>query len=419
MEIWIRFFLLIMAISLIASMFIAFIYYFFAYLISKSFRYRETQQNEDDLQKKDNFVFDHEICGYWSESSRSSFNEKTKSSCRSCKYFEPYASKYGNEKILPFGKCLNESTQESKKSNVGLAAGLVKRKTWVFYLVRFSIIYLLVLMSVSSFHFAYFKSPAEVYFKETNPGWSEDVIWQPEENLSRIVSDEKSTFPLSNRLSNISSSVDEYISPQLTASLSTTVSASSNKFDSISLKGKVVVIDPGHGNTNNPGGVGPGGLTENIVVLDIAKFLKELLEKDLATVYLTRNSDTTDMDNKARGEYANSVKADIFVRIHADPDTSNSGTKRKGFIVSWYKENSQDAAYIFEKYLKQEGRTSLGVMKVYSEGLEAANVPAVTVDIAKITNSDEEALLKNKSFLKASARAAHKAIKEFLINFSN
>lgn len=302
-------------------------------------------------------------------------------------------------------------------------AGKLRQKkvipTRLSYFVKLSILYFSILIAIISFHFAYFKSPAEVYFKEEKQSKSNAISWKAEENLSRIISDDKSTFPLSNRLRDINSSVDEYSNQSVTVSVSTTAPVAESKIDTANLKGKVIVIDPGHGNSNNLGAVGPGGLTENFVVLEIAKLLKDFLEDDLAAVYLTRDSATTDMDNKVRGDYANSVGADIFVRIHADPDPPNTETQRRGFIISWYKDNSKDAAYIFEKYLKQTNRHSLGMLKVYSEGLEAANVPGITVDIAKITNEEEEALLKNKDFLRASAKAMRKAIKEFLINFSN
>jgi len=63
----------------------------------------------------------------------------------------------------------------------------------------------------------------------------------------------------------------------------------------LGLKIKTVVIDPGHGG-HDPGAIGPTGLKEKNVNLQIAKALKTKLERDgkkfgIERVYLTRSSD--------------------------------------------------------------------------------------------------------------------------------
>ena len=78
----------------------------------------------------------------------------------------------------------------------------------------------------------------------------------------------------------------------------------------------VVAIDPGHG------GIDPGaereGLSEKLLVLDIAQELKELLhaEGDVAVV-LTRDSDVF-VSLDARVAIAHQAGADLFVSLHAD-----------------------------------------------------------------------------------------------------
>ncbi|MFW6238421.1 MAG: N-acetylmuramoyl-L-alanine amidase family protein, partial [Halanaerobiales bacterium] len=54
----------------------------------------------------------------------------------------------------------------------------------------------------------------------------------------------------------------------------------------------VIVLDPGHGGFD-PGAIGPGGLKEKDVVLDITRKLADILQNSTeARVYLTRNDDT-------------------------------------------------------------------------------------------------------------------------------
>lgn len=233
--------------------------------------------------------------------------------------------------------------------------------------------------------------------------------------LKKITAVDKKSFPLVNKLKGVESNIDEYVQSSRTTSSITAEETVKNA--NASLKGKIIVIDPMHGNPDNIGSTGPSGLTENYVVLEIAKTLKTLLEADSATVYMTRTTATSDMTNVQRGEYANSVKADLFLRLHADKATDDS--LNKGFQIKYLKENSEELAKLFEKYLKAANRPSLGVYGRHEEGLAKAEVPAISIDVAKISNTDEEALLKDRNFLNSMAKSLYDASKEFLFNYSN
>lgn len=76
----------------------------------------------------------------------------------------------------------------------------------------------------------------------------------------------------------------------------------------------VVVLDPGHGGSNE-GGV-YGDFTEKDLTLKVALAMKTELEKyENITVYLTRTSDV-DMSLEERVDYAESVGADFFFCLH-------------------------------------------------------------------------------------------------------
>jgi N-acetylmuramoyl-L-alanine amidase len=80
---------------------------------------------------------------------------------------------------------------------------------------------------------------------------------------------------------------------------------------------KVIVVDAGHGGTQE-GALGPGGLKEKEISLQIAKRLKAALEKTLhARVLLTREKDAL-MHLSDRVAFANEQKPDLFVSVHAN-----------------------------------------------------------------------------------------------------
>jgi N-acetylmuramoyl-L-alanine amidase len=86
---------------------------------------------------------------------------------------------------------------------------------------------------------------------------------------------------------------------------------------------KTIVIDPGHGGMD-PGAIGPGGLEEKKVVLDIGCALRDLFKsKTKFTVYMTRDKDVF-IPLQDRTKFANEKKADIFVSIHANSIEGNA-----------------------------------------------------------------------------------------------
>src|SRR5207237_5947933 len=78
---------------------------------------------------------------------------------------------------------------------------------------------------------------------------------------------------------------------------------------------ETIVLDPGHGG-RDPGAIGPGGLTEKEVVLDVAQHLRDLLRDRLGKkVLMTRDKDVfVELDDRAK--FANGHKADLFISIH-------------------------------------------------------------------------------------------------------
>lgn len=92
--------------------------------------------------------------------------------------------------------------------------------------------------------------------------------------------------------------------------------------DSTGMKSVVVVLDAGHG--GNDGGATANGVVEKTANLKIAQYCKaELEEYAGVVVYMTRNDDTY-LTLEQRAQVAVDKKADVFVSLHNNSNTSSS-----------------------------------------------------------------------------------------------
>lgn len=96
--------------------------------------------------------------------------------------------------------------------------------------------------------------------------------------------------------------------------------------------GPVIVLDPGHGGVET-GAIGPSGLQEKDVTLDLARRVKALLEKSGATVVLTRDEDrVVPLDD--RTAIANQNRASLFVSIHLNASKRTSAVGSETYFLS-------------------------------------------------------------------------------------
>ena len=85
----------------------------------------------------------------------------------------------------------------------------------------------------------------------------------------------------------------------------------------LGLKISRIVIDAGHGG-HDTGTIGPGGLCEKELVLDVAVRLKKLIETRMGSEVVMTRSDDTFIPLEERTAIANEKNADLFVSIHAN-----------------------------------------------------------------------------------------------------
>jgi N-acetylmuramoyl-L-alanine amidase len=107
-----------------------------------------------------------------------------------------------------------------------------------------------------------------------------------------------------------------------------------------------IILDPGHGG-KHPGAVGPNGEKKKDLTLDIAKRLKNLLEKQHHLDVLMTREDDRFLGLKDRTQFANSHDGKLFISIHINSVRSK---KERGFST-WVlgREKTEDALEIAQK----------------------------------------------------------------------
>lgn len=102
----------------------------------------------------------------------------------------------------------------------------------------------------------------------------------------------------------------------------------------LGLKAGRIVLDPGHGG-HDAGTIGPRGLREKDLVLDVSVKLKQMLESRLgAEVSMTRDSDRF-VALEERTAIANQDSADLFVSVHANSSSNKQISGVETYILNF------------------------------------------------------------------------------------
>jgi N-acetylmuramoyl-L-alanine amidase len=117
-----------------------------------------------------------------------------------------------------------------------------------------------------------------------------------------------------------------------------------------------IVIDPGHGG-HDTGTIGPTGLMEKDLCLDVALRLGKIIEQRLpgADVVYTRSDDSF-IPLEERTRIANGAKADLFISIHA-----NSSRDRAARGIETYYLNLKGSAEAMEVAARENASSQEGV----------------------------------------------------------
>ncbi len=213
-----------------------------------------------------------------------------------------------------------------------------------------------------------------------------------------------------------------------------------------------VVIDAGHGGSD-PGAIGPTGLREADVTLDVARRLAEQLSTRYGVqVAMTRDQNVF-VPLEQRAAHANGTTADLFVSIHCNAANNREArgiaifaledsarvaarlTAREGELVDGDAPSGGDVSRILADLgLSRNGRDSLGFAQTIQQAmltdarlffprvddmgvhparfhvLVTTRMPAVLVELSFISNLVEEQRLRSDQYRELLASAIARAV---------
>jgi N-acetylmuramoyl-L-alanine amidase len=219
---------------------------------------------------------------------------------------------------------------------------------------------------------------------------------------------------------------------------------------------RTIIIDPGHGGLE-VGAKGQNGTLEKDITLSLSLKLKAIIERNLAyRVVLTRDRDV-DIPLERRAAIANNEQAFLFVSIHAngfpgstargaetyflDLNATDEEARRLAYMennsseldqiqgdtedvikmilwdmaqASYLKQSSEMAELIQSELNTLRGTRNRGVKQAPFKVLTGVACPAVLVEVAFISNPEEESKLLTDDFQAAVAQAIYAGLAKFI-----
>lgn len=245
---------------------------------------------------------------------------------------------------------------------------------------------------------------------------------------------------------------------QTARAASPTSSGERSLIRALGLKIGKIVIDAGHGG-HDTGTIGPNGLMEKDLVLDVALKLGKILEDRMGAEVVYTREDDTFIPLETRTAIANKEQADLFISIHAN---SSSDAEARG-IETYYLnftsspdalevaarenavseksihelqdlvkkialkekiEESREFALDVQKSLygglviKSPGLHDRGVKKAPFVVLIGANMPSILAEISFVSNPTDERKLKTSEYRQRVAESLYKGIAKYVSGLS-
>jgi N-acetylmuramoyl-L-alanine amidase len=226
----------------------------------------------------------------------------------------------------------------------------------------------------------------------------------------------------------------------------------------LGLKIGKIVIDPGHGG-HDTGTIGPDGLLEKELVVDVGRRLGKLLEARLGAEVIYTRKDDTFIPLETRTAIANQEQADLFVSIHANSShdanargvetyylnfTSSAdalevaarenavseksvhelGDLVKKIALKEKIEESHEFASDVQEALhsglatKSPGIRNRGVKKAPFIVLIGANMPSILAEISFVSNPVDEQRLRAPEYRQRIAESLYRGIAKYVSGLS-
>jgi N-acetylmuramoyl-L-alanine amidase len=178
------------------------------------------------------------------------------------------------------------------------------------------------------------------------------------------------------------------------------------------LRGRLIVVDPGHPPL---GATGPTGFREQDANLAVSLRLRELLRGEGARVVMTRETDTP-VELWPRVKLADSLDAELLVSIHnnALPDGVNPFTNNGSSVFYNHPRSLPLARDIQAGLVRRLGLRDLGVGRADLALARPTWMPAVLCEGLYMILPDQEHALQTPEGQEAYAKGVYEGIRQFL-----
>ena len=202
------------------------------------------------------------------------------------------------------------------------------------------------------------------------------------------------------------------------------------------LYGLRIGIDPGHqaqanydkepiapGSSETKAKVASGtsgvrtGISEYVTDLEIALKLRDALEAEGCTVYMTREVNEIDISNLERAEMMNELGVDLVLRIHCDGATDKSANGIGMFVRQTGEKQAESEAaakVLLEAMSEATGAKARGVFLRDTYTMNNWSVvPCILVECGFMTNPDEDEKLNDPAYQELLAQGMVEGIARY------
>jgi len=226
----------------------------------------------------------------------------------------------------------------------------------------------------------------------------------------------------------------------------------------LGLKIGKIVIDPGHGG-HDTGTIGPEGLQEKDLVLEVGRRLGKLLETRLGAEVVYTRKDDTFIPLETRTAIANQQRADLFISIHANSSQDSAARGVETYYLNFTsspdalevaaRENAVSEKSIYELQdlvkkiamkekieesrefaadvqqslhsglsAKNPGIRNRGVKKAPFIVLIGANMPSILAEISFVSNPGDEHRLQTSEYRQRISESLYRGIAKYVDGLS-
>ena len=237
-----------------------------------------------------------------------------------------------------------------------------------------------------------------------------------------------------------------------------TASGERSLIRALGLKIGRIVIDPGHGG-HDTGTIGPHGLEEKDLVLEVGRRLGKMLETRLGAEVVYTRKDDTFVPLETRTAIANQERADLFISIHANSSRDAGARGVETYYLNFTsspealevaaRENAVSEKSIYELQdlvkkialkdkieesrefagdvqqslhsglaLKSPAIRNRGVKKAPFIVLIGANMPSILAEISFVSNPTDEHRLETAEYRRRIAESLYRGIAKYVNGLS-